>query len=184
MKKILITALCSLPLALAPLSYAQDNAAGSGAAGAGPASSSDSATMSTPGTDWSVKSDVIGQSVYNEDDEKVGNITDITMSADGAMTSFIVGAGGFLGMGEHNVAIPFDEITENGGKFMLSGYTKDRLKDMPAYEPPKSDEPMDSDTMGSPAASGSMGAPAAPGAAPADPAAPGAPTAPGASSTQ
>lgn len=78
--------------------------------------------------------DLIGQAIYNEKDEKVGDIGDIAMSVDGKVTAYVVAAGGFLGMGEHNVAIPFDKITLSGDKLILSGVTKDDLKNMPAVK--------------------------------------------------
>lgn len=143
MKKILAIALCALPFALAPAAYAQTTG---------------SAAAVTDASGWSVKDDVLGKAVINENDDKVGDITDVIVSDDGKVSSFIVGAGGFLGMGEHNVAIPFDRITKQDNKLLLAGYTKDQLKELPAYKSRKSDRTM------TPAA-GSMGGAAAPGSA-------------------
>lgn len=203
MKKLLATAICSLPFALAPAVYAQATTGGGAATGA-PASTSASASpdgsgasaprtdgasmtpstnattqaqgttgtaadrtgMTSSASDWSVKSDMIGESVYNENDEKIGDIRDVLASHDGKLTSFIVGAGGFLGMGEHNVAIPFDRITKSGDKLMLAGYTKEQLKELPKYEPRRSDRlgttstDGTTDTRVSPAAPATGGAPA------------------------
>lgn len=78
-----------------------------------------------------------GKSVYNENDEKVGDVKDLVMSADGKVTHVILGVGGFVGVGEHPVAIPYDEINQTGDRVTLQGYTKDQLKEMPAYEYPK-----------------------------------------------
>jgi len=78
-----------------------------------------------------------GKSVYNENDEKVGDIKDLVMSPDGKVTHVVLGVGGFVGVGEHPVAIPYEEIKESGDKLTLQGYTKDQLKEMPAYEAPK-----------------------------------------------
>ncbi|MGB6104461.1 MAG: PRC-barrel domain-containing protein, partial [Pusillimonas sp.] len=85
-------------------------------------------------TGWSVKDKIIGNAVYNEGDEKIGNISDVVLASDGKAAYFIVGAGGFLGLGERNVAIPFEEITQNGDKLILAGYTKDQLKALPKVE--------------------------------------------------
>lgn len=82
-------------------------------------------------TGWSVKDKIIGKSVHNENDEKVGDVTDVVLSSDGKAAYFVVGAGGFLGMGKHDVAIPFDEIQRSDDKLRLSGYTKDQLKALP-----------------------------------------------------
>jgi len=67
----------------------------------------------------------------------VGDVKDLVMSSDGKVTHVILGVGGFVGVGEHPVAIPFDEINTTGDKLTLRGYTKDKLKEMPAYEYPK-----------------------------------------------
>jgi len=108
-------------------------------------------------TDWSVKDDMIGEAVHNESDDKVGDITDVLVSRDGKVTAFVVGAGGFLGMGEHNVAIPYDRITKTGDKLILAGYTKDQLKEMPKYEPREKARSTDRATT-----TGTAGTPASP----------------------
>lgn len=82
----------------------------------------------------SVKNSVIGESVYNENDEKVGDVTDVVMTPSGEVTHVIVGAGGFLGMGQHDVAIPFKEIKRGDDRLTLSGYTKDQLKNLPKVD--------------------------------------------------
>ena len=106
----------------------------------------------------------MGESLYNEADEKIGNITDATVSSEGQVTSLIVGAGGFLGVGEHNVAIPFDKIQKTGDKLILAGYTKDQLKELPKYESPEakrraSEARSASPLSGSTSNSGALGTP-------------------------
>ncbi len=85
-------------------------------------------------TGLSVKDKIIGNTVVNEADEKIGNISDVVLATDGKVAHVIVGAGGFLGLGERDVAIPYDEITQNGDKWVLAGYTKDQLKALPKVE--------------------------------------------------
>ncbi|MFT0546449.1 PRC-barrel domain-containing protein [Allopusillimonas ginsengisoli] len=82
----------------------------------------------------SVKKSIMGKSVYNETDEKIGDISDVVLASDGQAAYFIVGAGGFLGLGEHNVAIPYEKIQQNGDKMVLPGFTKDQLKALPKVE--------------------------------------------------
>lgn len=50
-----------------------------------------------------------------EDDEDIGTITDLVIGEDGQINAVVVGVGGFLGMGEKNVAIEWDslELTKN-----------------------------------------------------------------------
>ena len=55
---------------------------------------------------WSAKRTVLGQPVYNESDEKIGTIDDIIIAPDKAVSYAIVSAGGFLGLGTHDVAVP------------------------------------------------------------------------------
>ena len=157
MKRLLTSTVCSIPLAFASIAYAQttpppatDAPPATGAApgvpgdtgtmGTAPSGAADAPLMS-PDTSqptetisgWSVNN-LIGQSVHNENDEKVGDITDVILTPDGNATHVVVGAGGFLGMGQHDVAIPFDEIQRNDDRLTLSGYTKDQLKALPKVE--------------------------------------------------
>ena len=59
--------------------------------------------------DWRT-SKVVGLSVYNSKDENIGSISDLLMDKNGNIKAAVVGVGGFLGMGEHLVAIPFEKI--------------------------------------------------------------------------
>lgn len=117
------------------------SASSSGATGGDSTSSgaSNASTQATPSaaSGESFDAKLKGKSVYNENDEKVGDVKDLVMSADGKVTHVILGVGGFVGVGEHPVAIPFDEINQTGDKLTLRGYTKDQLKEMPAYEYPR-----------------------------------------------
>lgn len=104
--------------------------AAAGAPAAGDAKSG-SAAMTEAITGWSVKDKIMGQAVYNEKNEKVGDVNDVVLASDGKAAYFLVGAGGFLGMGERDVAIPFQEITQMDNKLILQGYTKEQLKALP-----------------------------------------------------
>jgi sporulation protein YlmC with PRC-barrel domain len=55
-------------------------------------------------------SKVVGLKVYNKSDENIGSIHDLLMDKSGNIKAVVIGVGGFLGMGEHLVAIPFDKI--------------------------------------------------------------------------
>ncbi|HXJ61014.1 MAG TPA: PRC-barrel domain-containing protein, partial [Verrucomicrobiae bacterium] len=50
------------------------------------------------------------QSVYDPAKEKIGTIDDVIASDDGQIQAFIIGVGGFLGMGEKNVAVPYRSV--------------------------------------------------------------------------
>src|SRR6202022_1499113 len=47
------------------------------------------------------------QNVYDPSDNKIGDIDDVLIDKEGNVTALIIGVGGFLGMGEKDVAIPF-----------------------------------------------------------------------------
>src|ERR1700756_4773601 len=54
----------------------------------------------------SVKKQVLGEEVLNENGETVGRITDVIVAPNASVSYAIVGAGGFLGVRRHDVAIP------------------------------------------------------------------------------
>lgn len=100
-----------------------------------------STTIGVPATEittltkgWSAKNQILGKLVYNEQDEKVGQVDDIIVAPDKAISYAILGVGGFLGMGERNVVIPFTQLKADDGKFMLRGATKDALTALPAFD--------------------------------------------------
>ena len=81
---------------------------------------------------------MVGLNVYNSKQEKIGDINDLIIGADGSITHAIVGVGGFLGMGEKNVAVPFHSIKMNRDKdgklTALIDSTKEALKAAPTYK--------------------------------------------------
>ena len=83
---------------------------------------------------WSAKRQIMGQTVYNDKDEGVGKVEDIIIAPDKAVSYAIVGVGGFLGLGKHDVAIPVNQFKVTDGKLVLAGATKDALKAMPEFE--------------------------------------------------
>ena len=67
--------------------------------------------------------------------DRIGKVDDIIVAPDKAVSYAIIGAGGFLGVGRHDVAIPVSQIKQQSdGKFILAGATKDALKTMPPFE--------------------------------------------------
>jgi len=90
--------------------------------------------MKTVALGWSAKKQVLGQSVYNEQKQKVGSIDDLIIAPDTSVSFVIVGAGGFVGLGKHDVAIPVTQLSQQNGKFLLPGATKDAIKALPKFE--------------------------------------------------
>ncbi len=85
-------------------------------------------------TGWSTKRQVLGKQVFNDAGETVGKIDDIIVAPDKAVSYAIIGAGGFLGVGRHDVAIPVSQLKEDSGKFILPGGSRDAIKAMPGFE--------------------------------------------------
>jgi sporulation protein YlmC with PRC-barrel domain len=83
---------------------------------------------------WSVKKSILGKLVYNEAGDKVGKVEDLIIAPDKNVSYLIIGAGGFIGINRHDVAIPVAALQDKGGKLVLPGATKDIVKSMPRFE--------------------------------------------------
>ncbi|MBN9146661.1 MULTISPECIES: PRC-barrel domain-containing protein [unclassified Nitrobacter] len=59
--------------------------------------------------DWR-SSKMIGLNVYNDSNEKLGSISDMLLDKSGKINAAVIGVGGFLGVGEHLVAVSFDKL--------------------------------------------------------------------------
>lgn len=65
-------------------------------------------TMSHQGQ-WRA-SKVVGLKIYNDGNESLGSVNDLLFDKDGKIAAAVIGVGGFLGLGEHYVAVPFEKI--------------------------------------------------------------------------
>ena len=83
---------------------------------------------------WSAKKQILGEGVYNNIGEKIGDINDLIVTPAKAVSYAIVGVGGFLGVGEHEIAVPVGQLKQQEGKIVLPGATKDTLKAVPKFE--------------------------------------------------
>jgi sporulation protein YlmC with PRC-barrel domain len=83
---------------------------------------------------WSVQRQLLGQSVYNDKDEKIGKIEDIILNKDRSASYGIVSTGGFLGIGAHDVAIPAKQLELKNERLVLPGASKETLRAMPTFE--------------------------------------------------
>jgi sporulation protein YlmC with PRC-barrel domain len=79
-------------------------------------------------------SKLIGAPVYNEQEEKVGNIDDLIITPDRSLSFAILSVGGFLGLGGRLVAIPVEQIRDEQGRLILPGATKEALKGLPEFQ--------------------------------------------------
>ena len=90
---------------LATIAFAQNPTATSDRANMAPAAASDTSFQGN----WRA-SKMVGLSVYNEKNESLGSINDFLTDKAGNIKAVVIGVGGFLGVGEHLVAVPFDKI--------------------------------------------------------------------------
>jgi len=84
-------------------------------------------------------SKLIGASVYGPDNTSIGEINDVLISDTGSIGAVVVGVGGLLGVGEKDVALPFDALnikpnqSASGIDQITVSYTKDQLKNAPQF---------------------------------------------------
>jgi sporulation protein YlmC with PRC-barrel domain len=83
---------------------------------------------------WSAKKQILGKPVYNDKDEKVGDVDDLIIAPDSSVSYAIIGVGGFLGLGERQVAIPVNHFKGGDSRIVLPGATKDALLAMPSFQ--------------------------------------------------
>jgi len=81
--------------------------------------------------------DYYKQNVYDPADNKIGSIEDVLVDPGGKIAAFIVAVGGFLGVGEKDVATPFSAVKgkQKDGKWYLTmNANKDELKNAPGFK--------------------------------------------------
>jgi sporulation protein YlmC with PRC-barrel domain len=100
-----ITAGLAASALLATVAVAQTPTATGDRANMAPAAASDSSFQGT----WRA-SKIVGVSVYNDNNESLGSINDLLTDKNGNIKGVVLGVGGFLGVGEHLVAVPYDKI--------------------------------------------------------------------------
>lgn len=85
--------------------------------------------------------------------DDLGEINDIIVAKDGSVRAVILGVGGFLGMGERDVAVSMDDISvvqregEMADRFLVVSTTREALESAPEFERDMGDQAMNGDTM-------------------------------------
>ncbi len=81
---------------------------------------------------------LIGQTVVNQNNESIGEVTDLITDKDGKIVALLIGAGGFLGIGEKDVAIRFQDVAitrdENNDLAVMAKVNNDMIAAAPDYE--------------------------------------------------
>lgn len=82
-------------------------------------------------------SKLVGAAVYSTTGEHIGDINDVIVGSDGMVRGYLVGVGGFLGIGEKNVAISYGAVSstvdDGGSPRLVVNLTKEQLTDAPAF---------------------------------------------------
>ncbi|MFG1203113.1 PRC-barrel domain-containing protein [Xanthobacter aminoxidans] len=78
-------------------------------------------------------SKVVGSTVYNEADEKVGTIDDLIVTPSDKVPFAVLSVGGFLGIGTKYVVVPSNALDVRDNKMVLPGATKESLKALPDF---------------------------------------------------
>ena len=79
-------------------------------------------------------SKIIGSSVVNEAGDTAGKVDDIIIGEDGKSPFVVLAVGGFLGIGDKLVVLPYEQLKAMDRKIVMPGATKDALKDLPSFK--------------------------------------------------
>ena len=123
--KRLIAASAGLLLAASAAAYAEPMSAGSS-----------ELMRSVPASSLTV-TDWYKQTVYDNANNKVGEIKDVLVSRDGQIDALIVGVGGLLGAGEKDVAVNFSAVKQtmkDNKVYLTMNANKDALKSAPGFK--------------------------------------------------
>ena len=77
------------------------------------------------------------KSVHNTSGQKIGDLNDIVFDKDGKIAALVVGVGGFLGLGEKNVAVDWDQVKQHGAispDRIVLGLSEQDLRNAPAFK--------------------------------------------------
>ncbi|MBV9954340.1 MAG: PRC-barrel domain-containing protein [Pseudolabrys sp.] len=89
-------------------------------------------------TEWRA-SKIVGAPVYSTDNRKIGDVNDLLLAPAGGIHAAVIGVGGFLGVGEKNVAVPFAalQITRRANSDAVEritiNLTQQQLQDAPRF---------------------------------------------------
>jgi hypothetical protein len=78
-------------------------------------------------------SKIVGSPVVNDANEKIGEVDDLLVEPSDKVLFAVLSVGGFLGMGEHLVVVPFHNLKITGNRVMLPGGSQDELKALPKF---------------------------------------------------
>ncbi len=77
--------------------------------------------------------EIIGKDLYTEDGTEIGEIDNIIIGTDGKQPAALLGVGGFLGLGERDVAISLDDIAMGAEDRLTTSMTKEEIGALQPY---------------------------------------------------
>jgi predicted outer membrane protein len=90
-------------------------------------------TGALPGALALTVSRVNDMNLYNTQGNELGDVERVVQGPDGKQY-VVIGAGGFLGMGEKHVAIPADRMALRGDRLIIQGLTEDQIRALPSFD--------------------------------------------------
>jgi sporulation protein YlmC with PRC-barrel domain len=91
------------------------------------------------------------QNVYDQGNNKIGDVDDVLLGADGKVTALVIGVGGFLGIGEKHVIVPYTAVKadrkDNKWQLVMNS-SKDELKAAPGFKYDRTNTVWVKDTQG------------------------------------
>ncbi|MDH7797755.1 MULTISPECIES: PRC-barrel domain-containing protein [unclassified Beijerinckia] len=94
--------------------------------------------VTTYSSSQSLASGIVNKNVYDPKDEKIGEVNDLLLDrSSGAVAAAVIGVGGFLGIGEKNIAVPFQNIKvtmKDDKERLVLNTTKEELKTAPEFK--------------------------------------------------
>ena len=82
-------------------------------------------------------SELRGRSVYDRQTDKIGAVSDLVINPDGRLEALVLAVGGFLGIGQKDVAVPFADIKfgrSGATEIVVVDHTEEQLRDAPAFD--------------------------------------------------
>ncbi len=138
------------------------------AAGSATSAAGDAAYLTQQSETQVSANDYIGKQIYNASDESIGNVNDLILEQNGGIVATVVGVGGFLGIGEKNVALPINKVSmtrdaQNTNEVRLTTTeTAEALQAAPEFK--TLDDKADTDTSTTSSTTTAPATPAAPAA--------------------
>jgi sporulation protein YlmC with PRC-barrel domain len=104
--------------------------------GAAPSGSNAKIMTDAPANAMTV-TDYYKQAVYDPQNNKIGDVEDVLLTSDGRVNALVIGVGGFLGIGEKHVLVPFTAVKmdrKDNKVTLVMNSSKDELKAAPGFK--------------------------------------------------